>query len=150
MAGDECTQIHEFLITTKAEDWPGSMFDFVAHMKDQANACNEKATVPLTDDQIWTHVEKAIHSVPDLCKVQLLANQNAKLTGTSATLTQCHELLDNAAMAFDLEVGKVSKRASHRPFCHINATLMDDNDSFHDVPEPPDLFDLDTPLCEVQ
>ncbi len=154
-AADECRKIQNFLLTAKAEDWDGNMFSFIAYLKDQAKSHNDKTKVKLTDTQICGYIENAVSSIPDLSGIKKTAELPEKATGKPLPLIQYYELLEQAALDYDIKVSKASNKPYHSKrhvYAHdlshdsFEAHMDADYDDFYD----PGTFDLDTPLYEVQ
>ena len=155
-ADDECQQLNEFLLTADATAWRGSMQDFIAYFKDKVKDYNEKSDVTFKPEQVKAFVEKAARGVPDLAIIKTQARQLAKL-GHTVSLPQYYELLEDAAMAYDLTHGRASSTQPRRSRRHVyeHAQLsepytVENHDVFHDYDDNNDPFDIDTPLYLVQ
>ena len=103
-----------------------------------------------------TFVEKAVRGVSDLAIIKTQARQLVKL-GHTVSLPQYYELLEDAAMAYDLTHGRASSTQPRRSRRHVyeHAQLskpytVENHDVFHDYDDNNDPFDIDTPLYLVQ
>ena len=66
----ECAEIADFLLNARLENWPGSAFDFIAHLRSQIQSYNEKSSSPYTDEQQRTFLEQAVENVPALSNIE--------------------------------------------------------------------------------
>ena len=66
----ECSCMSDFLLNAHVEEWPGSAFDFVAHMHNQVQVHNEKSKTKCSEDQEQKHLEQSIQNVLDLVNIK--------------------------------------------------------------------------------
>ena len=66
----ECSCISDFLLNACVEEWPGSTFDFITHMHNQVQVCNEKSTTQISEAQEQKCLEQSVQNFPDLCQHQ--------------------------------------------------------------------------------
>ena len=150
-ADDECQQLNEFLLTADASAWNGSMHDFIVYFKDKVKDYNEKSAVQFQPDQVRTFIEKAVSKVPDLAIIKTQAKQLAKI-GHQITLEQYYELLEDAAMSYDIKHGHALPQQPRHSKWHVytyQTPLEPYSIETHDLYDPPDSnkpFDLDTPV----
>jgi len=155
-ADDDCACIQEFLLTTKAEDWPGSMLDYFVLLRDKAQEFNEKAPTVMTPAQIRSHIERAVANIPDLGTIKQTARQLEKITSKPLTLQQYFDLLEDACITYDVKVGKrAGKQRNPRRSVYQHDVSYDphpyqDLDDNHEPYFSSDTFDLDSPLYEIQ
>ena len=158
-ADNECSQIYEFLLTTRATEWTGPMYDFIAYMKEQMESYNEKSDPEFTDAQQQKFIEKAVNGIPTLKAIKTTAQQIAFANNKVLTFDKYLALLEQAALDYDIEMGHTSTKAPRQlksatrwgvyasdqinddPY-NVNELAIDDT---YD-----DYIDIDTPLYLVQ
>ena len=111
----ECARISDFLLNARLENWSGSAFDFIAHMRNQVQVYNEKSKIKYSDDQEQQYLEQAVQNVPDLANIKKTSKLLEISTGKSVSLDEYTTLLNEAAMDYDLKVGTVSARVRRQP-----------------------------------
>ena len=136
-AEDDAEQIHEYLLTSRANDshWNGTMANYILDWLAKAQEYNDKSDVLLSDEQQRMYLQHAVSAIPELATVKTTAKTIAKTTGKKLDFTNYCELLSDAAQQYDINLGK-NKVPRRSPRRHIYNTDVEASgaalDTFYD------------------
>ena len=152
-ADAEAEDILHYLITAKVDDgkWKGDTDSFLLHWEKQVEIYNDKSVDKIQEAHQRMYLEQAVRGIPELAVVKTTAKTVAKQNKSPVTYEMYLDLLHDAAMQYDLTIGKTSPHDKRRGKRNVyNHSIMESDDDYFDtIQEEEQIHDVDTTIYEL-
>ena len=121
------------------------------HWEKQVELYNEKSEIKLQEKHQKIYLEHAVKGISDLAVIKTTAKTVAKQNKQEVTYDMYRDLLHDAAMQYDLTIGKTNpheKRRNKRSV-YNHSILSSDDDFFDTIQEDEQIHDVDTSIYEI-